>query len=170
MSHADHHASTFATVASYDGYCASCDTERPLVLQTQGAHGFRAWLSGVGLEDRELTYTCRVCGRVEHVPHTEAEDDAYAATLATWPDWMPVAPQPVEVPVEVPAASVEPVAVPQVVRLPEPVAADVFSLAAAQLLTPAPVAVVPPRRPVVRVITLPSARVSPTDHVLAASA
>lgn len=77
---------SFATVASYDGYCVRCDGERPLVVQTRGAHGFRAWLAGVGLEDRDLSYTCRVCGQVEHVPHTQAEDDEYAATLPTWPD------------------------------------------------------------------------------------
>ena len=114
---------TFATVASYDGYCVRCDVERPLVVQTRGAHGFRAWLAGVGLEDRELSYTCRVCGQVEHVPQTEAEDVEYAATLPTWPDWQPAV----------------------VVELHE-------------------------RRPVVRVITLPIARVSATDLQLAYSA
>lgn len=136
---------TYVTVAEHDGYCARCDVERPLVIQSHGAHGLRAWLAGIGWEDRALSYTCRVCGQVEHVPLTEAEDDEYAATLVSWPDWAPVQ-------------------VPVVVQLPEPVvvrAGDVFALAATQLaLVPALPA---PRKPVVRIITLPHARVAATD-------
>jgi hypothetical protein len=65
-----------------------------------------AWLAGVGPEDRALSYSCLVCGRVEHVPPTEAEDAEYEATLPTWPDWTPV---------------VQPVAA--IAVMPEPVAA-----------------------------------------------
>jgi hypothetical protein len=77
-------------LAHYDGYCVSCDVEQPLVLLERGARGLRAWLAGVSHQDRSLSYTCLVCGRVEPVPLTEAEDAEYDTTLATWPDWSPV--------------------------------------------------------------------------------
>lgn len=139
---------TYVTVAEHDGYCVRCDTERPLVIQSHGGHGLRAWLAGVGPEDRELSYTCRVCGQLEHVPLTDAEDDEYAATLPTWPDWTPVQ-------------------IPVLAQVPEPIevpAGDVFALAATRL---ALVRTIPaPRKPVVRMITLPGARVAATDVAL----
>lgn len=136
-------------LAWYAGYCATCDTEQPLVLVEHGPRGLRAWLSGTGPEDRDLSYTCRVCGRVEHVPLTEAEDDEYAATLLTWPDTF----------LEAAAA------VPTVVQPAAVVEDDVYAVAARTLLAAPPV---PPRRPTLRVITLPEQRVHATDLLLAA--
>ena len=128
-------------LAHYDGYCVSCDTEQPLVLVEHGPRGLRAWLAGIGPEDRSLSYCCRVCGRTEHVPLTEEEDAEHDATLLRWPDtFLSVAPDVVELP-EVPALVVDP--------------GDVFAVAAARLQQP--------RRPVVTVVTLPRQRVSATD-------
>jgi hypothetical protein len=79
----------YFALARYDGYCVSCDREQPLVLMERGARGIRAWLSGMSHHDRSLSYTCLVCGRVELVPLTDAEDVEYEATLSTWPDWSP---------------------------------------------------------------------------------
>lgn len=137
-------------LASYDGYCASCDAEQPLVLVEHGPRGLRAWLAGIGPEDRTLSYCCLVCGRNEHVPLTEEEDAEYDATLARWPDTF-----------------LEPVVV-----LPEPLvvpAGDVFAAAAVRLQEPVvlPEPVVP-RKPVVTVITLPTQRVAATDLVAVA--
>ncbi|MCW2601172.1 MAG: hypothetical protein JWM02_3001 [Frankiales bacterium] len=76
----------YCQLARYDGYCAGCDDQRPLVLMEQGPHGLRAWLAGAGPEDRPLAYTCALCGRVEYVPPTEADDAEYEATLTPWGD------------------------------------------------------------------------------------
>ena len=73
-------------LVTFAGYCVSCDTERPLVVIEHGPRGLRTWLAGVGAEDRTLSHTCRVCGRNEHVPLTEAEDEEYDLTLLRWPD------------------------------------------------------------------------------------
>ena len=133
-------------LASWDGFCASCDTEQPLVLVEHGPRGLRAWLAGVGPEDRSLSYCCLVCGRNEHVPLTEEEDEEYDASLARWPDTF-----------------LEPVA--QVVVLPEPLvvpAGDVYAAAAVRIVEQ------PVRKPVVTVITLPTQRVAATDLVAVA--
>lgn len=115
-------------LARYDGYCADCHTDQPLVLVERGPRGLRAWLSGAGAEDRTLSYSCLVCGRGEHVPLTEAEDAVYDATLLTWP--------------------------------------DTFTVDASHEVTLAPVRILSaPRKPVVRVIHLPSQRVSATDDL-----
>ncbi len=75
--------------ATWSGYCAGCHTDaRPLLLLQHGARGLRAWLAGVGPDDRSLSYCCGVCGRVEFVPASEAEDRAYDLTLPRWPDWL----------------------------------------------------------------------------------
>lgn len=74
--------------ASWTGYCASCAADRPLLLVARGPRGLLAWVNGVGPEDRSLSYCCGVCGRVEYVPRTEAEDRAYDLTLPRWPDWV----------------------------------------------------------------------------------
>src|SRR5689334_12057519 len=79
---------THRILTSWTGFCASCPVEQPLLLVSTGPHGLRAWLSGAGPEDRTLSYTCGVCGRLEHVPATEFEDEAYDAGLARWPDWV----------------------------------------------------------------------------------
>jgi hypothetical protein len=134
-------------LARWTGFCASCPEETTLVLVETGPHGLRGWLSGAGPEDRALSYVCAVCGRVEHVPASEEEDELYDASLLRWPDWEP----------EAAAVSfeLEPVLDPYV----EPVAAPVL-------------VVLPdvPRRPgTVRVATLPRQRVSATDVLLAAA-
>lgn len=111
----------------WNGYCAGCATERPLALVEAGPRGLRAWLAGIGPDDRALSYCCGVCGRVEHVPLTEAEDAEHDATLPRWPDL--------------------------------------------DLTAPAVPAALPQQRPVVRVLTLPVAPVSPTwSHALALTA
>lgn len=142
-------------LAHYAGYCVSCDTERPLVLMERGARGLRAWLSGVSHQDRSLSYTCLVCGRVEHVPQTEAEDREYEASFASWPDWSPFA-QPVAAVVEAPIVVA---------------AGDIYAQAAA-LLAEAPMVVdltVPvPRKALVTIVRLPVQRVQATDDLLLA--
>ena len=151
--------SVYTTLAAYEGFCAGCcgdEDYAPLVITEHGPRGLRAWLSGVGPEDRELAYTCVTCGRIEHVPQTQAEDDEYAATLPLWTDWSPVEP-----PAAV--ASLSPFVV---------AAGDVFALAAARVRADALVMTLPTqRRPIIRVVTLPVQRVEATDdHLLALSA
>jgi hypothetical protein len=147
----------YVSLAHYDGYCVCCDSQQPLVLMERGARGVRAWLAGVSHLDRSLSYTCLVCGRVEPVPLTEAEDVEYDATFATWPDWSPV---------------VQPVA--EQVVLAEPIvvaAGDVYAQAAQRLAEAAVMvhlSVPAPRRAVVTIVTLPVRRVQATDdHLLA---
>lgn len=82
---------THRPLARWEGFCAPCATERPLVLVAYGRHGVRAWLAGVGPEDRALSYCCLVCGRLEQVPATEELDAEYDATLLRWPDHVVVA-------------------------------------------------------------------------------
>ncbi len=121
-----HHALAF-----YDGFCADCHVDMPLVLIERGPRGVRAWLAGIGSEDRALTYTCRVCGRNEHVPLTEAEDVVYDATLATWPDTVFALPTYAGADAaydDYPEYSLPTVAW-------QPVAGDVFAQAALQLAT-----------------------------------
>lgn len=146
----------------WTGFCAGCPEESPLLLVSTGPHGLRAWLSGAGPEDRELSYACAVCGRVEHVPATEEEDAVYDAGLSRWPDW------------------VEPALEQVVAQVVEPVVLDlddVFGLAAVRLTSqpaPAPVVlsgppVVPSRPGTVRIVTLPAQRGSATDLLVAAA-
>jgi hypothetical protein len=152
--------SSYHLLATWEGHCVPCDAERPLLLVEHGPRGLRAWLSGAGPEDRALSYTCGVCGRVEQVPLTEAEDAEYDATLARYPDWVE---PPVLVDLTVAAQDPAPAVVEAGVE-----GSDVFSLAAALLSAapvPAPVAPAAPRRPVVHVLTLPVQRVSATDDL-----
>ncbi|MCU1599652.1 MAG: hypothetical protein JWO22_361 [Frankiales bacterium] len=139
-------------IARWTGFCAACPVEQPLLLVSSGPHGLRSWLAGAGPEDRTLSYACQVCGRVEHVPGTEAEDATYDVGLLRWPDWVEQVVEPVMV-----AAFT---------------ATDDFGQAALALVSrpAAPVAVVPAPRPAsVRVVTLPAQRVSVTDLVAAAA-
>jgi hypothetical protein len=68
-------------LASWTGWCDPCETERPLILTETGERGIRAWLRGVGAEDRQLTLTCRVCGEWQLVSYDEPdiEDDVALA-------------------------------------------------------------------------------------------
>ena len=58
-------------LARWTGWCDPCETERPLILTETGQRGLRAWLRGVGAEDRTLTLTCGVCGEWQEVPADE---------------------------------------------------------------------------------------------------
>jgi hypothetical protein len=78
--------SSYKVLAGWQGFCAACPVERPLVLLEHGQHGLQAWWNGVGPEARPLSYCCTVCGLTERVPATEIEDREYDATLARWPD------------------------------------------------------------------------------------
>jgi hypothetical protein len=60
-------------LARWTGWCDPCEIERPLVLTEAGERGVRAWLRGIGPEDRTLTLTCVVCGSWQDVPHYEDE-------------------------------------------------------------------------------------------------
>ena len=157
-------------LTTFEGYCASCETERPLLVIEHGARGFRAWLAGSGHEDRTLSHTCRVCGRNEHVPLTEAEDEAYDLTLRRWPDTFLLDAPTLELQWEAPAALAQAAQV--VPAAPAASAVDVFTIAAQRLATAAPRVLVIPmqRRPLVHVLTLPAAPVQATDGRLLALA
>jgi hypothetical protein len=60
-------------LAKWTGWCDPCETERPLLLTRTGEHGLRAWLRGVGDEDRALRLTCRVCGEWQDVAWDEED-------------------------------------------------------------------------------------------------
>jgi hypothetical protein len=80
--------STVKLLARWNGWCDPCETERPLVLTETGEHGLRAWLRGVGAEDRTLTLTCGVCGEWQDVPFDEddiEEEVAASAAVALQP-------------------------------------------------------------------------------------
>lgn len=110
-------------VASWDGYCLPCDREdRPLVLTRSGAAGLRAWLAGIGDDERTLLLTCRVCGEWQVVPLREQDD----------PEIVPVEARAVEqvvtlAPVEAPAPQ------PRRATTPAPVALAVVVPALAPL-------------------------------------
>jgi hypothetical protein len=61
-------------LALWDGWCDPCGTERPLALTEHGDHGLRAWMRGVGIEDRSLVLACKVCGQWQSVPRFEEDD------------------------------------------------------------------------------------------------
>lgn len=62
-------------VARWDGWCDPCETERPLLLTESGERGLRAWLHGVGPEDRALVLTCAVCGEWQAIDPDEQDVD-----------------------------------------------------------------------------------------------
>jgi hypothetical protein len=66
-------------IASWDGWCDPCGTERPLVLTEAGPRGLRAWLRGISWEDRSLGLYCRVCGEHQVVPLREEDDPVVVA-------------------------------------------------------------------------------------------
>jgi hypothetical protein len=69
-------------LARWNGWCDPCETERPLLLTETGELGLRAWLRGVGPEDRSLLLTCAVCGEWQDVPFDE-EDDPVVVVAAS---------------------------------------------------------------------------------------
>jgi hypothetical protein len=78
LSHALRRGSIVSDVkllATWDGWCDPCGTERPLVLVEIGPRGVRAFFGGVGIEDRTLHLTCRVCGQWQAVPQHEEDDE-----------------------------------------------------------------------------------------------
>jgi hypothetical protein len=79
-------------LARWSGWCDPCGTERPLVLTETGERGLRAWLHGIGYEDRALTLTCAVCGEWQTVDHDEEDlvDEATPAVAAVPPAPLPV--------------------------------------------------------------------------------
>ena len=169
-------------LTTFEGYCVSCDTERPLVVIEHGARGVRAWLAGTGHEDRTLSHTCRVCGRNEHVPLTEAADAEYDLTLRRWPDTFLFAAPTLELEWAAPTAIAADVPAAEVVA-EHAVCVDVFALAAERLAVPMPLPVsvrvslpetaaeaapvvlqLPaPRKPIVHILRLPVQRVEATD-------
>jgi hypothetical protein len=60
-------------LARWNGWCDPCEVERPLVFTETGQRGLRAWLRGVGYEDRTMTLTCGVCGEWQDVAHDEPD-------------------------------------------------------------------------------------------------
>ena len=73
-------ADSVRRVASWDGWCSPCGLERPLVLCERGPRGLRAWVRGVGPEDRTLVLSCVVCGAGQLVPRDEADDPEVVLT------------------------------------------------------------------------------------------
>lgn len=74
-------------LARWTGWCGPCETERPLVLTEAGERGIRAWLRGIGHEDRTLRLTCCVCGQWQDVPPAEEDllDEPAAPVVAVRP-------------------------------------------------------------------------------------
>lgn len=105
-------------LARWDGWCDPCQTERPLLLTEAGPRGLRAWLDGVGPQDRRLTLTCAVCGQWQLVSWDE-EDVVQPAPTTPAPAVAPTAPaKPVRAAAPPTRASSGPVDVrPVVIRL-----------------------------------------------------
>ena len=160
-------SSQHRVLARWTGFCASCPEESPLLLVATGPFGFRGWLAGGSAEDRTLSYSCAVCGRVEHVPATEEEDAVYDASLSRWPDW-----EAEELEQLAPVAAFVPEIVPSEVVTPELSAFEAL-VPELFLLAPEPAVVsLPdvPRRPgTVTIVSLPMQRVSATDVLVAAA-
>ena len=109
---------TVGRVAAWDGFCLPCGRDdRPLVLTRSGASGLRAWIAGIGDDERTLLLTCRVCGEWQVVPLREQDD----------PELVVVADEVHAVQEVVAAATITPMTrpaaapvVPRTVRLPVP--------------------------------------------------
>lgn len=77
-------------LARWVGWCDPCETERPLVLTESGQHGLRAWLRGVGHEDRTLTLTCLLCGEWQLIDHDEEDGYDDAPVISALASFRPV--------------------------------------------------------------------------------
>jgi len=66
-------------LALWTGWCDPCGEQRPLALTEHGRRGLRAWLAGVGTEDRTLLLACELCGVGQAVPRCESDDPEVAA-------------------------------------------------------------------------------------------
>jgi hypothetical protein len=74
-------------LALWTGWCDPCGEERPLALTEHGRRGLRAWLGGVGAEDRTLLLACELCGVGQDVPRRESDDpDDPEVILALLPE------------------------------------------------------------------------------------
>lgn len=61
-------------LALWTGWCDPCGEQRPLALTEHGRRGLRAWLGGVGAENRRLLLACELCGVGQAVPRHESDD------------------------------------------------------------------------------------------------
>lgn len=73
-------------LSRWDGWCDPCGLERPLLLTAKGEFGPRAWLSGVGMEDRTLVLTCAVCGEWQLCPWDEEFPQEAVALVEAGPE------------------------------------------------------------------------------------
>lgn len=105
-------------LALWTGWCDPCGEERPLALTEHGPRGLRAWLRGVGTEDRGLLLACQLCGIGQPVPASESDDRELAVPPLTDSVQTPelVAPR---------APLVRAITTPSAVELPSPRPADV---------------------------------------------
>ena len=87
---------TVKLLALWQGWCDDCHVERPLALTEHGEHGLRAWLKGIGSEDRSLVLACEVCGHWQPVPqHDEDDPEPAEPELAAPPETLSSPPEPV---------------------------------------------------------------------------